>query len=43
MRDRALLLNGHITIQNLPDKGTLVRVAIPIGEKDESIPSFVGG
>jgi len=43
MRDRALLLNGDIIVRNRPDRGALVRVEIPIGEKDETFTAFVGG
>jgi PAS domain S-box-containing protein len=32
MRERALLLDGELTIQGLPDEGTTVRVRIPLAE-----------
>ena len=43
MRDRALLLNGNIAVRNLPGKGALVHVEIPIGEENETTASFIGG
>ncbi len=42
MRDRALLLKGAVTVRNLPDRGTEVRVEIPTGEEDETLASFIG-
>jgi len=43
MRDRALLLNGVMTLHSLPEKGAVVRVEIPIGAENETIASFIGG
>jgi len=43
MRDRALLLNGAMTVHSPPGKGTVMRVEIPTGEGNETIASFIGG
>ena len=42
MRDRALLLNGSFSVRNLPGKGVIIRVDIPLGGNDETLASFVG-